>query len=176
MIEAVIAAGATVVNIPDTTGYTYPEEFGALIGGLMENVSGIEDVIVSVHCHNDLGMATANALAGVKAGARQVECTINGIGERAGNTAHGRGRDGDQACAATSSASDTGIKTHEITRTSRLVSQHHGHHRAAQQGDRGRERVRALERHPPGRRAQGALHLRDHRPGGRRRGRLERSC
>ena len=87
MIEAVIAAGATVVNIPDTTGYAYPEVFGGLIAGLMDNVKGIEDVTVSVHCHNDLGMATANALAGVKAGARQIECTINGLGERAGNTA-----------------------------------------------------------------------------------------
>jgi len=83
MVEAVIAAGATVVNIPDTTGYTYPEEFGSLIAGLANSVRGIETVTIAVHCHNDLGMATANALAGVKAGARQVECTINGIGVRA---------------------------------------------------------------------------------------------
>ncbi len=88
MIEAVIAAGATVVNIPDTTGYTYPEEFGALIAGLVRaRATASRTSSISVHCHNDLGMATANALAGVKAGARQVECTINGIGERAGNTA-----------------------------------------------------------------------------------------
>ncbi|HEY5388068.1 MAG TPA: 2-isopropylmalate synthase, partial [Thermoleophilia bacterium] len=87
MIEAAIGAGATVVNIPDTTGYTYPVEFGALIAGLFEHVDGIEKAVVSIHCHNDLGMATANALAGVRAGARQIECTVNGIGERAGNTA-----------------------------------------------------------------------------------------
>ena len=85
MVESVVKAGATVVNIPDTTGYTYPEEYGALIKGIRENVPGIEKVTISVHCHNDLGMATANALAGVKNGAGQVECTVNGIGERAGN-------------------------------------------------------------------------------------------
>ncbi|MDF1543152.1 MAG: 2-isopropylmalate synthase [Anaerosomatales bacterium] len=121
MIEAAIGAGATVVNIPDTTGYTYPEEFGALIGGLFEHVRGIEDVTISVHCHNDLGMATANALAGVKAGARQVECTINGIGERAGNTAM------EEVVMALRSrreyfGADTTINTREITRASRLVS------------------------------------------------------
>ena len=86
VIEAVIAAGATVINVPDTTGYTYPEEYGALIRGIMENVPNIDKAIVSAHCHNDLGMATANSLAAVRNGARQVECTINGIGERAGNT------------------------------------------------------------------------------------------
>ncbi|MCL4554230.1 MAG: 2-isopropylmalate synthase, partial [Actinobacteria bacterium] len=121
MVETVIAAGATVVNIPDTTGYTYPGEFGALIGGLFEHVKGIEDVIVAVHCHNDLGMATANALAGVKAGARQVECTINGIGERAGNTAM------EEVVMALRArreyfGADTTINTREIMRTSRLVS------------------------------------------------------
>ena len=86
VIEAVIDAGATVVNIPDTTGYTTPQEFGRLIVGIMNNVSNIDKVTVSVHCHNDLGMATANALVGVLNGARQVECTVNGLGERAGNT------------------------------------------------------------------------------------------
>ena len=87
VIEAVIKAGATVVNIPDTTGYSLPEEFGARIKYLMDHVDGIEKATVSVHCHNDLGMATALSLAGVKNGATQVECTINGLGERAGNTA-----------------------------------------------------------------------------------------
>ncbi len=121
MIEHAIRAGATVVNIPDTTGYSYPEAFGALIGGLMENVAGIADATVSVHCHNDLGMATANALAGVKAGARQVECTVNGIGERAGNTAMEevvmalKQRPDVFGC-------DTGINTREFMRTSRMVS------------------------------------------------------
>ncbi len=86
MVEAVIAAGATVVNIPDTTGYCLPEEYGAKIKYLMENVKGIDKAIISCHCHNDLGLATANTMAGVLNGARQVEVTINGIGERAGNT------------------------------------------------------------------------------------------
>ncbi|MEZ5010060.1 MAG: 2-isopropylmalate synthase [Chitinophagales bacterium] len=86
VIEAVIKAGATVLNIPDTTGYCMPEEYGAKIRFLKENVKGIDKAILSTHCHNDLGLATANTLAGVYNGARQVEVTINGIGERAGNT------------------------------------------------------------------------------------------
>ncbi|GAA4780923.1 2-isopropylmalate synthase [Olivibacter ginsenosidimutans] len=86
MIEAVIAAGATVVNIPDTNGYCLPEQYGAKIRFLKENVKNIDQAIIAVHCHNDLGLATANSIAGLQNGARQVECTINGIGERAGNT------------------------------------------------------------------------------------------
>lgn len=86
MIEAVIAAGATVVNIPDTNGYCLPEQYGAKIKYLVDHVSNIDKAIISVHCHNDLGLATANTMAGIINGARQVECTINGIGERAGNT------------------------------------------------------------------------------------------
>ncbi|MFQ3340559.1 MAG: 2-isopropylmalate synthase [Flavobacteriaceae bacterium] len=85
--EAVIKAGATVLNIPDTTGYCLPEEYGAKMKYLKENVTGIHKVRLSCHCHNDLGLATANSIAGVQYGARQIECTINGIGERAGNTA-----------------------------------------------------------------------------------------
>ena len=85
--EEVIKSGATVLNIPDTTGYCLPEEYGAKIKYLKENVKGIENVILSCHCHNDLGMATANSISGAINGARQIECTINGIGERAGNTA-----------------------------------------------------------------------------------------
>lgn len=84
--SAVIAAGATVLNIPDTTGYCLPEEYGAKMKYLSENVVGIENAILSCHCHNDLGLATANSISGVINGARQIECTINGIGERAGNT------------------------------------------------------------------------------------------
>ena len=84
--EAVIKAGATVLNIPDTTGYCLPEEYGAKMKYLMENVKGIDKAVLSCHCHNDLGLATANSIAGVMNGARQIECTINGIGERAGNT------------------------------------------------------------------------------------------
>ncbi|MBP9078335.1 MAG: 2-isopropylmalate synthase [Haliscomenobacter sp.] len=86
VIEAVLKAGATVLNIPDTTGYCLPEEYGAKIRYLHENVPGIHKAILATHCHNDLGLATANSIAGVQNGARQIECTINGIGERAGNT------------------------------------------------------------------------------------------
>ena len=121
VIEAVIKAGATVVNIPDTTGYSLPEDFGARIKYLMDNVAGIDDVTVSVHCHNDLGMATALSLAGVRNGATQIECTINGLGERAGNTAmeevvmamrmHGKELD-----------AHTDINTREFIKASRLVS------------------------------------------------------
>jgi 2-isopropylmalate synthase len=87
VVEAVIKAGATVVNIPDTTGYCLPWQYGEKIKFLMENVNGIHNAIISTHCHNDLGMATANTISGVLNGARQVEVTVNGIGERAGNTA-----------------------------------------------------------------------------------------
>ncbi|WP_270088508.1 2-isopropylmalate synthase [Sphingobacterium sp. SYP-B4668] len=86
MVEGVIAAGATVVNIPDTNGYCLPDQYGAKIKYLTENVRNIDQAIISAHCHNDLGLATANSIAAVQNGARQVECTINGIGERAGNT------------------------------------------------------------------------------------------
>ncbi len=85
VLEIAIAAGATTLNIPDTVGYTTPEEFGALIAGIKRNVGGISNAVISVHCHDDLGMAVANTLAGIRAGARQAEVTINGIGERAGN-------------------------------------------------------------------------------------------
>jgi len=87
VVEAVIAAGATTINVPDTTGYTYPNEYYYLIKGIMEHVPNSDKAVFSCHCHNDLGMATANTLAGVVGGARQVEVTVNGIGERAGNTA-----------------------------------------------------------------------------------------
>ena len=86
VIEAVIAAGATVVNIPDTTGYCLPHQYGEKIAYLMNNVKNIDKAVISCHCHNDLGLATANSIAGIINGARQIECTINGLGERAGNT------------------------------------------------------------------------------------------
>ena len=122
VLEAVIAAGATVVNIPDTTGYTAPDEFGALIRGIMENVPNIHQATVSVHCHNDLGMATANTLAAVRYGARQVEVTVNGIGERAGNCSL------EEVVMALRTRRDlfgleTGINTRRIYPVSRLVSQ-----------------------------------------------------
>ncbi len=121
VIQAAVDAGATVVNIPDTTGYQMPDDFGARIKGLADNVRGIENVTISVHTHNDLGMATALALAGVKNGATQIECTINGLGERAGNTAleevvmaikmHGGELD-----------AHTDVVTQELMRASHLVS------------------------------------------------------
>ncbi|MEO0551939.1 MAG: 2-isopropylmalate synthase [Bacteroidota bacterium] len=86
VIEVAIKAGATVVNIPDTTGYCLPEEYGQKIKYLVDNVRGIEKATISTHCHNDLGLSTANSIAGIQNGARQMECTINGVGERAGNT------------------------------------------------------------------------------------------
>jgi 2-isopropylmalate synthase len=122
VLEAVIAAGATVVNIPDTTGYTSPDEFGALIKGVVDHVPNIDKATLSVHCHNDLGMATANTLAGVRNGARQVEVTMNGIGERAGNTSL------EEAVMALKTRGDlfgveTGVDTRRIYPVSRLVSQ-----------------------------------------------------
>jgi len=87
VVEAVIAAGATTVNIPDTTGYCLPTQYGEKIAFLKNNVSNVDKAVLSCHCHNDLGLATANSIAGAMNGARQIECTINGLGERAGNTA-----------------------------------------------------------------------------------------
>ena len=87
VIQAVVKAGATVVNIPDTTGYCLPEEYGQKIKYLKEHVTGIDQVVISAHCHNDLGLATANSISAIQNGATQIECTINGLGERAGNTA-----------------------------------------------------------------------------------------
>ncbi len=121
MLQAVIEAGATVVNIPDTTGYSVPEQFGSLIRGIRENVPNIGRAAISVHCHNDLGLAVANALAGVRNGARQVEGTINGVGERAGNAAL------EEVVMAIRTRAEyfgvhTGVETREFCRTSRLVS------------------------------------------------------
>lgn len=121
VIQAAVDAGATVVNIPDTTGYSLPEDFGVRIRGLCEGVRGIENVIVSVHTHNDLGMATALALQGVRNGARQIECTINGLGERAGNTALEEVVMAIRMHEAELDA-HTDIQTTELTRASRLVS------------------------------------------------------
>lgn len=125
VLEVAIKAGATTLNIPDTVGYTTPEEFGGLIRHLRANVAGGKDVIFSVHCHNDLGLATANTLAGVANGARQIEVTLNGIGERAGNTSleetvmalHTRQAVFDL---------ETNIVNHEIHRTSDMVSRYTG--------------------------------------------------
>ncbi|OGO20680.1 MAG: 2-isopropylmalate synthase, partial [Chloroflexi bacterium RBG_16_50_11] len=121
LLEAVIEAGATTVNIPDTVGYAMPEQFGALIEGVFKTVPGIHRAVVSVHCHNDLGLAVANSLEAIRRGARQVEGTVNGIGERAGNAAI------EEIVMAIKTRSDffnltTGINTQQFYRTSRLVS------------------------------------------------------
>ncbi len=125
VLSVAIRAGATTLNIPDTVGYTTPEEFGDLIRYLRENVEGGEDVIFSVHCHNDLGLATANTLAGVQNGARQIEVTINGIGERAGNTSL---EETVMALYTRQTVFDlrTGIRSQEIHRTSDMVSRYTG--------------------------------------------------
>jgi len=119
MVEAVIKAGATVINIPDTTGYNLPHIYGEKIKYLKENVSNIDRAIIAVHCHNDLGLATANALAGVENGARQVEVTMNGIGERAGNTSL---EEVVMIMRTHKLPYDTNINTKKIYPTSRLVS------------------------------------------------------
>jgi len=122
MLEAVIDAGATVLNIPDTTGYTVPEQYGALIRDIRTKVRNVGQVTISVHCHDDLGLAVANSLAGIQNGARQVECTINGIGERAGNASL------EEIVMAIRTRADyfnlrTDIDAQELSRTSRLVSE-----------------------------------------------------
>lgn len=121
VIEAVIAAGAGTVNIPDTVGYAVPQEFGALIKGICDKVSNAGQAVISVHCHNDLGVAVANSLAAIMNGAGQVECTINGIGERAGNTSLEEIVMGLRTRTDFYRA-DTRIRTEEIAKTSRLVS------------------------------------------------------
>ena len=122
VLEAAIAAGAGTVNIPDTVGYSVPEEYGALIAWLRRNVRGAEGVVFSAHCHDDLGMAVANSLAAVAAGARQVECTVNGIGERAGNAAL------EEVAAALHVRRDalpfaTGLRLEQLHPASRLLSE-----------------------------------------------------
>ena len=122
VIEAVIDAGASTVNIPDTVGYAEPQQFGDLIRSIKENVPNIEKAVISVHCHNDLGLAVANSLSAVRNGARQVECTVNGLGERAGNASL------EEIVMALETRKDifgglkTGIKKNQIYKTSRLVS------------------------------------------------------
>lgn len=125
VVEEIIAAGATVINVPDTTGYTFPTEYRDLIGGIIGNVPNSDKAIFSCHCHNDLGLATANTLAGVQAGARQVEVTVNGIGERAGNTSM------EEVVVALKIRNDffgcdTGVDTKELLAVSRLVAHHTG--------------------------------------------------
>jgi 2-isopropylmalate synthase len=122
VVEAVIDAGATTVNIPDTTGYAIPEQYGQLIAGIIKNVPNTKKAVISVHCHDDLGMSVANTLAGVRNGARQVECTINGVGERAGNASL------EETVMAIKTRKDffgldTKINTKELYKTSRMVAE-----------------------------------------------------
>ena len=163
-VETAIKAGATTINLPDTVGYATPEEYYQMFRTVMEKVPGSEKVIFSVHCHNDLGMAVANSLAGVRAGCRQVECTINGIGERAGNAAL------EEIVMAIKTRGD--VLPYEVG-----IDATHAQPRlqaggggdllpgAVQQGDRRPQRVRPRERHPPGRHAQAHADLRDHDAG-----------
>ena len=163
-----VECGATTINVPDTVGYATPTEFGELVRVVREGTP--DHVVISTHCHNDLGLAVANSLAGIENGARQVEVAVNGIGERAGNCSleeiamivRTRG----QALGVTH-----GLNIKEIVRTSRLVSMTTGYSVQPNKAVVGRQRVRARERYPPARRALQPSDLRDHgpardRPGG----------
>ena len=156
--------GATTLNIPDTVGYGVPEEYAEKLRRIRRQVSG--DYLLSTHCHNDLGLAVANSLSGVLAGARQVECAINGIGERAGNAAL------EEIVMAVKTRDDffggleVGIRTEELHKTSRLVSRLTGYPVQYNKAVVGRNAFAHEARHPPARRAQRAHHLRDHGPAG----------
>ena len=161
VIQIALDEGATTINVPDTVGYTMPDEYAAMFEELYRLVPDLRDVVVSVHCHDDLGLAVANSLAGVEAGCRQVECAINGIGERAGNASLEEIvmllRTREPSARPVDRRRDDRDRPHQPPRLApdRLPG-------AAQQGDRRAQRVRARGRHPPGRRAEGAHHLRDH--------------
>ena len=158
VLAAVIDAGAGTVNIPDTVGYTTPAEMYERIAYIRKHVRNIDRSVISVHCHNDLGMAVANSLAAVSAGARQVECTLTGIGERAGNAAL------EEVVMALKTRSElygleTGVVSQRLYPGRPPVQQHAGHRHAAQQSGGRRERVRARSRHPPAWHAQTPRHL-----------------
>ena len=162
-----IRAGASTLNIPDTTGYAIPSEFGELVRYLIENTEGSEKVTWSAHCHNDLGLAVANSLAAVANGARQVECTVNGIGERAGNTSL------EEVVMALKTRQpvfnlDTRIHTEQIYPTSRLLSQVTGIAVPLNKPIVGDNAFAHEARHPPGRGAEAEAHLRDHEARDRR--------
>ena len=161
VIAAAIEEGATTINIPDTVGYTVPDEYAAFLDGLYRLVPELHDVILSVHCHDDLGLAVANSYAGLVAGARQVECAINGIGERAGNCSLE-----EIVMLLKTRGEITGLHTTavttEIARTSRLVSRLTGYVVQPNKAIVGRNAFAHESGHPPGRRHQGAHDLRDH--------------
>ena len=163
VVEAVIAAGATTVNIPDTVGYTIPFEYFNIIKYLKDNVPNIDKAIISVHCHNDLGLSVANSIAAIQAGARQVECTINGIGERAGNCSL------EEFVMILRTRGDIlpfhHQRRHRAADPGQPPAVHHHRHRGAAQQGRGRgQRLCPRGRHPPARHADGQIHLRDHDP------------
>jgi 2-isopropylmalate synthase len=164
IIEEVIKAGASVINVPDTVGYAVPQEFGRFIAAIRAGVPSMHKAVLSVHCHNDLGLAVANSIAAIEAGARQVEVTVNGIGERAGNAAL------EELVMALTvegpAAAETGVNTRQIW-TPRLVANTIAAHPAQQARGR-RERLQPRVGHPPGRGAEEARDLRDHDPRGRR--------
>ena len=164
VFSAAVASGATVINVPDTLGYHQPPQFADLVRYVMENVPGVENVGVSVHCHNDLGMATALSLAAVNEGAEQIECTINGVGERAGNASL------EEIVMALRHAPRLLPGNDEHQHRANLAGKPHGQpvyglRRTAQQGHCGRQCVCPLQRTAPGRDAQGAHDLRDHDAG-----------
>ena len=144
MLQLAVDNGATTLNIPDTVGYGVPEEYGKLIAHIIATVNG--DYVVSTHCHNDLGMAVANSLAGVANGARQIECAVNGLGERAGNAALEEVVMAIRTRGDYFSGVDDGVRTEELARTSRIVVAPHRLPGAVQQGRRRPERVRARGR------------------------------
>ena len=140
VVELAINAGATTINIPDTVGYCIPDEFGSIFKVLRERVPNIDRARLSSHCHNDLGFAVANSLAAILNGARQVECTINGIGERAGNASL------EEMVMALKVRKEqlgftTGVISEEIYKTSHLLSNTHGHDGSSQQSHRREERL-----------------------------------
>lgn len=164
VVQTAIEAGASTINLPDTVGYAVPTEYGKFIADVMANVKDIDKVTVSVHCHNDLGMATANSLMAVLNGATQIECTVNGIGERAGNTAL------EEVVMALKTrkdvfGADTDIDTTQIFKTSKLLTAITGVKVQPNQGGRRGKRLRARIGHTPARRAGEARNLRDHDAG-----------
>ena len=170
VVEAAIGAGATTINLPDTVGYALPEDMERMFTSIRTRVPGADKVILSTHNHNDLGLAVANTIAAIRAGVRQVECTINGIGERAGNASL------EEIVMAVRTRHDAipyanRIVTEHLLRTSKLLSTVTTTSSIpAQQGDRRSQRLRPRGRHPPGRRAEKREDVRDHDAGERRLG------
>ncbi len=167
VIEAVIAAGCTTVNLPDTVGYATPDEMREFFADIIARVPNADRAVFSAHCHDDLGLAVANSLAAIQGGVRQVECTINGIGERAGNASL------EEFVMALRVRPDrlpydTGVQSARAVRNQPAALDADQRTGPGQQGDRRAQRLRARGRHPPGRRAEGRTDLRNHEAGGRR--------